>query len=55
MTQDDRWNAKYNEVVAFIQTNHRNPSLHKPEERYKYCNWLKYTKKQLKGGELKLV
>ena len=23
MTQDERWQAKYNEVVEFINTNHR--------------------------------
>ena len=26
MTQDERWQAKYNEVMEFIETNHRNPS-----------------------------
>lgn len=53
MTQEDRWIAKYSEVVEFINTNHRNPSRHNPEERYKYCNWLKHTKKQFNAGELK--
>lgn len=53
MTQDERWLSKYNEVVEFIETNHRNPSRHNPEERYKYCNWLKHTKKQYNAGELK--
>ena len=32
MTQDDRWIAKYNEVMNFIETNHRNPSKHFPKE-----------------------
>lgn len=53
MTQDERWLVKYNEVVDFIQTNHRNPSKHVPEERFKYCNWLKHNKKLLNSGELK--
>ena len=53
MTQNERWISKYNEVVEFIQTNRRNPSRYNPGERYKYCNWLKHTKKQLKTGELK--
>ena len=53
MTQDERWMAKYNEVIDFIKTNHRNPSRHNPEERYKYCNWIKHTKKQLNAGDLK--
>ena len=26
MTQDEKWIARYNEVVAFIETNKRNPS-----------------------------
>ena len=27
MTQDEKWNQRYQEVVNFIETNHRNPSL----------------------------
>jgi hypothetical protein len=26
MTQDERWNVRYQEVRAFIETNKRNPS-----------------------------
>lgn len=36
--QNTRWLTKYNEVMDFIETNHRNPSRYNPEERYKYCN-----------------
>jgi len=32
MTQDERWAARYNEVMEFIVTNHRNPSRHRIEE-----------------------
>lgn len=53
MTQDERWLEKYNEVVEFIQTNHRNPSRHNPEERYKFYNWIKHNKKLLNAGEMK--
>lgn len=53
MTEDERWLAKYNEVVDFIQSNHRNPSRYNPEERYKYGNWIKHKKKLLKAGEMK--
>lgn len=42
MTQDERWRAKYNEVIDFMETNHRNPSRHNPEERGLYLNWLSY-------------
>ena len=52
MTQDERWQAKYNEVVEFIQTNHRNPSRHRIEE-HDMLNWLKANRKKMNAGELK--
>ena len=52
MTQDERWIAKYNEVVEFIQANHRNPSRHRIEE-HDMLNWLKATRKRLNAGDLK--
>ena len=52
MTQDERWIAKYNEVVEFIQTNHRNPSKYNLEE-HDMLNWLKATRKRLNAGVLK--
>ena len=52
MTQDERWMAKYNEVVEFINTNHRNPSRHRIEE-HDYLNWLKANRKALNAGKLK--
>jgi len=36
MTQDEKWLLKYNEVVAFIENNKRNPSKHDDEERGLY-------------------
>ena len=53
MNQDERWLERYTKVKAFIESNHRNPSRHKPEERFKYCNWLKHNKKLLNTGEMK--
>ena len=53
MTQDELWLSKYHEIITFIETNKRNPSKHNPEERYKYCNWIKHNKKLLKAGEMK--
>lgn len=53
MTQDERWLEKYNEVVAFIETNKRNPSKHSDEERGRYLNWLKHNKKLYTAGEMK--
>ena len=51
MTQDERWIAKYNEVVEFINNNHRNPSRHRIEE-HDMLNWLKANRKRMNGGKL---
>ena len=53
MTQDERWNVRYQEVRTFIETNKRNPSKHRLEE-HDMLNWLKATRKKLNAGELKL-
>lgn len=53
MTQDEKWQTKYNEVMNFIETNHRNPSKHDPEERGLYLNWIKHNRKLFVAGELK--
>ena len=52
MTQDEKWRVRYEEVVSFIETNHRNPSKYNMEERNMY-NYIKYTRKQLNQGLLK--
>ena len=52
MTQDERWNLRYQEVMAFIETNHRNPSKHRIEE-HDMLNWVKATRKKMNAGELK--
>ena len=52
MTQDDRWIAKYNEVVEFININHRNPSRHRIEE-HDMLNWVKANRKALNAGKMK--
>ena len=52
MTQDERWLVRYNEVVEFINTNHRNPSRHRIEE-HDMLNWLKANRKALNAGKLK--
>lgn len=53
MTQDEKWIAKYNEVKAFIEKNHRNPSKYDDTERGLYCNWIRHNKKLYNAGELK--
>ena len=52
MTQEERWLTRYNEVVAFIEREHRNPSKYAPEER-NMVNFLKHTRKQMNQGLLK--
>lgn len=53
MTQDELWLRKYKEVHSFIEPHLRNPSRYDPEERGKYCNWIKHNKKLLNAGEMK--
>ena len=52
MTQDERWLAKYNDVMDFMETNHRNPSRHRIEE-HDMLNWLKANRKALNAGKIK--
>lgn len=52
MTQDERWTIRYNEVMTFIEENHRNPSKYADEER-NMVNFLKHTRKQINQGMLK--
>ena len=53
MTQEGKLLIKYKEIKNFIENNHRNPSKHNPEERYKYLNWLKQQRKLFNSGALK--
>ena len=52
MTQEEKWKARYEEVVTFIETNHRNPSKHRIEE-HDMLNWLKANRKRMNAGSLK--
>lgn len=52
MTQDEKWNARYNEVISFIETNKRNPSRHRIEE-HDHLNWLKANRKAMNAGKMK--
>ena len=53
MTQDEKWIARYNEVVKFIETNKRNPSKHRIEE-HDMLNWCKANRKALNAGKMKI-
>jgi len=52
MTQDEKWMARYEEVVRFIEANHRNPSKHRIEE-HNMLNWLKASRKLINAGKMK--
>ena len=52
MTQDEKWQTRYNEVVEFIEKNHRNPSRHRIEE-HDMLNWVKANRKALNAGKMK--
>lgn len=52
MTQDEEWLAKYNEVIDYIKTNKRNPSMHRIEEHL-MLNFVKHNRKLLNKGEMK--
>ncbi len=51
MTQDERWTIRYDEVMEFINTNHRNPSKYVDSERG-LRNWVKQQKKLMNAGAL---
>lgn len=52
MTQDERWLGRYEEVMGFMETNHRNPSKYVGSER-ELVNWAKQQRKLMNAGELK--
>ena len=52
MTLEERWLTKYNEVMDFIESNHRNPSRHRIED-HDMLNWLKANRKAFNAGKMK--
>ena len=52
MTQDERWLVRYNEVMNFLEENHRNPSKHRMEE-HDHLNWVKANRKAMNAGKMK--
>ena len=51
MTQDERWLARYKEVMRFLEENHRNHSKHRLEE-HDMLNWLKANRKKVNAGKM---
>ena len=52
MTQEERWNIRYEEVVDFIKSNKRNPSKYVAEERL-MVHFLKRGRKLINAAEMK--
>ena len=52
MTQEEKWMARFQEVIDFIETNRRNPSRHRIEE-HDFLNWLKANRKVMSAGKMK--
>jgi hypothetical protein len=52
MTQDERWQKRYEEVKNFIETNKQNPSKYRIEE-HDMLNWCKANRKALNAGKMK--
>ena len=51
MTQEERWQQQYEQMMEFMETNHRRPSKHRLEE-HDMLNWFKATKKRVAKREL---
>lgn len=52
MTQEEKWNLRFQEVKEFIETTHRNPSRHFVENR-NLLSWIKQQRKLMNAGALK--
>lgn len=52
MTQDERWMKRYEEVMVFIKSYHRNPSRHRIVEHH-ILNWVKANRKRMNACQLK--
>ena len=52
MTQEERWNTNYEEVMLFIKENGRNLSKYNLDERRLYT-WLKHQRKLMNAGDMR--
>ena len=52
MTQNERWQKNYEEVMHFLKSNRRNLSKYDLEERRLYT-WLKHNRKEMNAGKMK--
>ena len=51
MKQEESWQKHYDEIMLFMEQNHRCPSRHRLED-HRMLNWIKYNKKQIVKGLL---
>lgn len=51
MTQDEKWQKQYEQMMDFMETNHRRPSKYRLKE-HDMLNWFKATKKRIAKGTL---
>ena len=54
MTQEERWQQQYEQLMSFMETNQRRPSKYRLEE-HDMLNWFKATKKRIVGRETEEV
>ena len=52
MDQETRWLNRYNEVMKFMEREHRKPSKYYPEEKLKF-HFIHHNKKLYNNGTLK--
>ena len=52
MTQEERWTTRYNEVMEFMDKEHRKPSKYYPEEKLMF-HFIHHNKKLYNAGSLK--
>ena len=52
MTQDELWQAKWKEVIDFMETFHCNPSKYRIEEHL-MLNWIKHNRMLMNAGALR--
>lgn len=52
MTQDERWEIRFDEVMSFMEREHRKPSKYYPEEKLMF-HFIHHNKKLYNAGGLK--
>ena len=52
MTQEERWIARYNEVMEFMEREHRKPSKYYPEEKLMF-HFIHHNKKLYNADSMK--